>query len=171
MALKLRYVAPIVVLVWLVGGFVVWWLNVDPETRGQFGDMFGAVNALFTGLAFAGLLVTLRTQQHQLELQRTELALQRDELKLQREEMKGSRAELANQVATQKAMVRAAVAQVAVAAAQAKIEAIKVRGGEGIGNHKEDAAAQIDAVGGSLAALSDMVENECKSLMKPDGKA
>ena len=42
--------------------------------RGQFGDLFGAVNSLFSGLAFAGLFWALRLQADQLEMQRTELA-------------------------------------------------------------------------------------------------
>ena len=35
--------------------------------RGQFGDMFGAVNALFAGLAFAGVICTLWLQRKELE--------------------------------------------------------------------------------------------------------
>ncbi len=63
--------------------------NTDPETnnslgdRGTFGDMFGAVNALFSGLAFAGLIVTL--------------IMQHDELRLQREEINNTNKELAGQ--------------------------------------------------------------------------
>lgn len=67
-----------------------WWLinkNIDCTTeRGTFGDMFGAVNALFSGLAFAGLIVTLLYQKEELKLQREELAQTREELKGQREE-------------------------------------------------------------------------------------
>lgn len=67
-----------------------WWLiskNIDCSTdRGTFGDMFGAVNALFSGLAFAGLIATLLYQQEELKLQREELAQTREELKGQREE-------------------------------------------------------------------------------------
>ena len=40
------------------------------EVRGQLGDMFGAVNSLFSGLAFAGLIVTLILQRKDLNLQR-----------------------------------------------------------------------------------------------------
>jgi len=47
---------------------------------GQFGDLIGGVNALFTGLAFAGVIYTIL-------LQRRELALQREELRLNREEL------------------------------------------------------------------------------------
>ncbi|MFT7109909.1 MAG: hypothetical protein ACI843_001576 [Psychrobacter glaciei] len=43
--------------------------------RGTFGDMFGAVNALFSGLAFAGLICTLLIQKDELSEQRKELAL------------------------------------------------------------------------------------------------
>jgi hypothetical protein len=56
-------------------------------TRGQFGDLFGSVNALFSGLAFAGLYFAIRLQQDQLVLQRTELTLQREELALTRQEL------------------------------------------------------------------------------------
>ena len=67
-----------------------WWLinkNINCSTeRGTFGDMFGAVNALFSGLAFAGLIVTLLYQKEELKLQREELAQTREELKGQREE-------------------------------------------------------------------------------------
>src|SRR4051812_21552608 len=48
------------------------------ENLGTFGDMFGRLNTLFSGLAFAGIIVTIL-------LQRTELALQRHELKAARQ--------------------------------------------------------------------------------------
>ena len=75
-----------VIAMWLTS----WWLlnkNIDnPTERGTFGDMFGAVNALFSGLAFAGLIATLLYQREELKLQREELAQTREELKGQREE-------------------------------------------------------------------------------------
>ena len=49
--------------------------------KGTFGDMFGAVNALFSGLAFAGLIYTAMMQREELELQREELGLTRQEFK------------------------------------------------------------------------------------------
>ncbi|MBO4654850.1 MAG: putative phage abortive infection protein [Bacteroidales bacterium] len=48
--------------------------------------MFGAVNSLFSGLAFAGLIITLI-------LQKQELVYQREELEQTREEMKNQRIE------------------------------------------------------------------------------
>lgn len=40
---------------------------------GQFGDMFGATNALFSGLAFVGIIVAIIIQSEELGLQRKEL--------------------------------------------------------------------------------------------------
>lgn len=52
----------------------------DMSARGQFGDMFGGINALFTALAFAGLIFTAALQRRELELQRLELQATRREL-------------------------------------------------------------------------------------------
>lgn len=48
----------------------------DPNVRGTFGDMFGAANALFTGLSFVGLLVTILLQRRDMNEQRHEMTLQ-----------------------------------------------------------------------------------------------
>lgn len=76
----------IVVIIWILS-----WVLIDIHIkeitdRGTFGDKFGAVNALFSGLAFAGLIVTLLYQKEELKLQREELTQTREELKGQREE-------------------------------------------------------------------------------------
>ena len=55
----------------------------DTEARGLFGDKFGAINALFSALAFAGIIFTI--------------FLQKRELKLQREEMEETRGEFIKQ--------------------------------------------------------------------------
>jgi hypothetical protein len=74
----------IVVIAWGLSGLL---LHGD-EDRGTFGDMFGAVNALFSGLAFAALIFTVWMQRVELSLQRQELELTREELRGQKEEMK-----------------------------------------------------------------------------------
>lgn len=75
-----------VIAMWSVSWFLIN-RNIDCLTdRGTFGDMFGAVNSLFSGLAFAGLIATLLYQREELKLQREELAQTREELKGQREE-------------------------------------------------------------------------------------
>jgi hypothetical protein len=47
--------------------------STDLARSGQFGDLFGGVNALFTALAFAAVWWTGRMQREELELQRGEL--------------------------------------------------------------------------------------------------
>lgn len=74
-----------VIVIWL-GSWCLIETYIDSEDKGVFGDQFGAVNALFSGLAFAGLIVTLLYQKEELKLQREELAQTRGELKAQREE-------------------------------------------------------------------------------------
>lgn len=56
------------------------------EQRGQFGDMFGMVNALFSGLAFAGVIITIRQQHIDLEYQRVTIKQTNDEMERQTKE-------------------------------------------------------------------------------------
>lgn len=67
------------------------WAWPRSEGIGTFGDSFGALNTLFSGLALAAMAYTLWMQSVQLEHQRTDLALTRDEMALAREEMVLSR--------------------------------------------------------------------------------
>jgi hypothetical protein len=45
--------------------------------KGTFGDSFGALNTLFSGLAFAGLLITILIQKEELKDQKNEFLLNR----------------------------------------------------------------------------------------------
>ena len=88
--------ASLVLLVQAVVGVIIYQLGftLDGDAwalRGQFGDMFGAGNALFSGLAFAGVIIAVI-------LQKNELALQRRELSASVEAQQGSRESLAEQV-------------------------------------------------------------------------
>lgn len=47
--------------------------NLCPTDRGTMGDMFGVVNAMFTGLAFAGVVLTVILQRNDLKTQKEEL--------------------------------------------------------------------------------------------------
>lgn len=90
------------------------------DKAGTFGDQFGAVNALFSGLAFAGLIYTilqqkqslekqnnsiqqqaesLEEQRKSIELQREDLQNQQEELRLNRQELELTREEMKNQTA------------------------------------------------------------------------
>ncbi len=62
-------------------GWVIWrYVGASWTEKGQFGDMFGVVNALFSGLAFAGVIYAILLQRKELQLQRQELELTRHEL-------------------------------------------------------------------------------------------
>ena len=122
---------PLVVVVVLLWGanYLVTYLTRNYECSGQFGDSFGAVNALFSGLAFSGLIFAiwlqsreLHTQQKTLLTQINELAATRVLLDLQKKEMelstkalqetaKSQQETVSLQQATAKAMERAAEAQ------------------------------------------------------------
>jgi hypothetical protein len=69
----------------------------DWETGAQFGNAFGALAALFSALAFAGLIITILMQREELRLQRKELALQRQELADTRQVLNEQRKQLASQ--------------------------------------------------------------------------
>ncbi|HEY0842982.1 putative phage abortive infection protein [Methylotenera sp.] len=71
----------LVIALWAMTG----WILYPYEQRGTIGDMFGSINALFSGLAFAVLIYTIHLQRKELELQREELASTRNEIKEQKE--------------------------------------------------------------------------------------
>jgi len=71
----------LVVIIWILSTILIIFGLDNWSDRGTFGDLFGSVNALFSGLAFAGLIYTIVLQKKDLELQRNEIALNRAELK------------------------------------------------------------------------------------------
>lgn len=77
--------------IWAIIGVVVLWVlsailisafseeGFSMGERGTFGDMFGAVNALFSGLAFATLIYTVLQQRAELKATRAEMQQQSQE--------------------------------------------------------------------------------------------
>ena len=61
--------------------------------RGQFGDMFGVINSLFSGLAFGGIIYTILLQREELKAQREELKLTKQEFITQNETLRLQRFE------------------------------------------------------------------------------
>lgn len=60
-------------LVWFISPFALWLLlGGSVESRGQFGDSFGFINSLFSGLALAGIVYTILLQQRQFTLSHQE---------------------------------------------------------------------------------------------------
>ncbi|MGA0384222.1 MAG: hypothetical protein ACO3L1_04400 [Flavobacteriaceae bacterium] len=68
------------IAVWFFSAIAIMYFIDDWGARGTFGDLFGAVNALFSGLAFAGLLYSLLENKRQIMAQQEELMLNRQEL-------------------------------------------------------------------------------------------
>ena len=89
------------------------------EHRGQLGDSYGSVNALFTGLAFAGLIFTILLQHREIRLQRADFAAQI-------EEMRQSREEIVRQVNVQTLQLQVAMVDLKMKALEAEIAAIEM---------------------------------------------
>lgn len=92
-AISLVGTASIIASGWLIDG--VEQANGSRQTateRSALGDYFGAISAIFSGLALLLLVTTLLFQQRELRLQRMELSLQRDELTASRAELRRSAA-------------------------------------------------------------------------------
>ena len=80
----------LIVLILFVWWLLGWWLpqhyfGSTVSERGARGDAFGGVSALFSGLAFSGVIVAILMQRQELALQRMELRQTRDELRGQRQ--------------------------------------------------------------------------------------
>ena len=77
----------VVFFLWIGSYFLISkYISDSPEIKGQFGDSFGAVNALFSGLAFAGLIITILLQRKDLQYQRTAIEQTNVEMKNQTKE-------------------------------------------------------------------------------------
>ncbi|NVJ98875.1 MAG: putative phage abortive infection protein [Alphaproteobacteria bacterium] len=92
-------VGALILLVWF---FTLWsflwgpdWINVG--NRGTFGDMFGGLTSLFSGFAFAGIVISIFMQREELELTRETLEDQRQELELTRTTLEAQKAEMVQQ--------------------------------------------------------------------------
>ncbi len=101
----------IVVIIWLFSAIGITTYLDDWSDRGTFGDLFGAVNALFSGLAFAALIYTI--------------VLQRDEISQNRKEIIHNRKELAKNAKLQQKAQHILVEQVAQTHLSAKMNAMR----------------------------------------------
>ena len=93
----------------LLYGLIVW-IGMGLQTGGQFGDMFGTLNPLFSGLALFGVIYSIH--------------LQSQELALQREELTNNRLELKRSADAQEAAQRALNQQLEAARISAQLEAL-----------------------------------------------
>lgn len=84
----IRNIAIGVIAIFLFYPIVLWLCLKSLEQQGQFGDMFGAVTALFSGLTIVGLIYTIILQREDIKIARQSLIDQKEELKLNRDEFK-----------------------------------------------------------------------------------
>ncbi len=70
--------AGVVLILWIVYAVVAWLLFGGWGGSANFGDTFGAINTLFSGLALGGVILAVILQQRELTLQRLELRLNLD---------------------------------------------------------------------------------------------
>ncbi len=84
-------VSLIIIGLWVLSYFCL--KDLSETARGTFGDMFGGVNALFSGLALAGIILTILLQRKELRFQREELKETRKEFETQNETLKLQRFE------------------------------------------------------------------------------
>ena len=81
----------IIIIIGLFRGTEDYFQGFSEIERGTFGDMYGSVNALFSGLVLAGIVYTILLQRNELSIQHNELEStrkefikQNDTLRLQR---------------------------------------------------------------------------------------
>lgn len=68
----------LVTSIWIIFPFVLPFINQDNINVGIFGDQYGSLNTLFTGLAFSLLICTTLMQSRELSFQRKELEQTRE---------------------------------------------------------------------------------------------
>src|SRR5687768_15740948 len=66
-----------IVLLWGGSGAIIMEVFPDDVKHGTFGDLFGAINSLFSGFAFLGVIITILLQREELIEQRKEISLAR----------------------------------------------------------------------------------------------
>jgi hypothetical protein len=83
------FLAIVVLAIWAAIGWIEIEYYKTLQNSGVFGDRFGSMDALFSALAFAALVITLLMQQEDLNFQRLDLKNTQDQLKGQRVALEG----------------------------------------------------------------------------------
>jgi hypothetical protein len=84
--LHIRYLtiaALIIIGLWLVTPFILFKVFPAPSDRGTFGDLYGSINSLFSGLALLGVIAAIFLQHKELSLSTIELRKSAQSLKQQ----------------------------------------------------------------------------------------
>ena len=95
---SINWIYPLLIVLFVILAWSITWYQLkDLPERGTFGDMFGAVNALFSGLAFVGVIFAIMLQSKELKLQRKELKFTRSELEGQKLQLEAQNTTLRKQ--------------------------------------------------------------------------
>ena len=154
--MRTRYLviaAILILILWTTTPIVLYWMYGDLNKMSLFGDSFGSINALFSGLALAAIIFTVY-QQHQ------ELSLQREELKLQREEMKASREELAKQAEAQQLSLEASLVQFKITTKEIEVRAIEMESLKIVEYARDDYIKKIRSVEKEMEVIIKDFENK-----------
>ena len=73
-----------IIVIAIIYSFSIDLMFSNKRDGAQVGDSFGALNAIFSGLAFAGVILTVIMQKDELNLQRKELKDTRKEILMSR---------------------------------------------------------------------------------------
>jgi len=95
---SLILISVVVTAIQVISGYLIYVSLSNWNDRGSFGDMFGAVGTLFSGLAFAGVICAIFLQRAELKLQHNELEMTRQELTRSAEAQEKSEQALSDQV-------------------------------------------------------------------------
>ena len=154
--MRTRYLviaAILILILWAATPIILYWMYGDLNKMSLFGDLFGSINALFSGLALAAIIFTVY-QQHQ------ELSLQREELKLQREEMKASREELAKQAEAQQLSLEASLVQFKITTKEIEVRAIEMESLKIVEYARDDYIKKIRSVEKEMEVIIKDFENK-----------
>jgi uncharacterized membrane protein YciS (DUF1049 family) len=147
-----------IVAAWLVLGLCPFLVFNSDVGRGTFGDMFGAVNALFSGFALAGVVCAILLQREELQLQRAELELTRQELTRSAEAQMSAAQTLIKQQKLAKKNIRLAAYTALLQSKNDRISAERSRSSNSsLIRVREDASHNIIRLQGELQTLEQRV--------------
>lgn len=92
-SLRPIFIAGALVFILWIANFIIGICFYNVEEAGQRGDMFGAVNALFSGMAFVGVFYAIMIQRNEIKIARLDVKYTKtilDEQKQQMEEQNNS---------------------------------------------------------------------------------
>lgn len=152
-----------VMLTLIAGAIIYVWLKVPnimasgltkADNAGTYGDSFGSVNALFTGLAFSGLVFSILLQQRQIRLQREDFLSQLDEMEDSRETVERQNGLLEVQNQLMRAQIEVQILQVEARAAEMESTVNQINAQEYISG-SQPRRSQLDSITTRAGALRD----------------